>query len=635
MSQWSGLWSRCAWFALFGLYWIVFQQPIGAFVLCLLLFVSVLPMRSEVDNIGQIIFALFAIAGAYVLAVVIGPPPQHPIFQRVALARATFCAWVLLVICVRYFLSNPWGGQKVSMLIGLSGILSCGGDRIGWKYHAFSACFACFALLAVASDDPTRPTFSKVTFARKRLAALGLVLASGIACFFFLSLPPLYERVIEALHLSFLNHRQVGFDTYFRLGSLSSVYQSNRVVMRVHGRVPGQLRLRGAVYDRYAHKTWKMPHNNPTRLLRTQKIGQEKRPTSVWIDYVQGDAKRYFAPLFGQHWANEEGSLLVDSMGVLLPRVGEHPERLKMNISPLLQPKIAKPSKYDLEVPLLLLPTLSKLAKQWTNPKMSQEAKVFALSQILQRRYKYSLSFQRGKKPPVLDFLLVNKQGHCEYFASAFALLARTLGIPTRVIGGYLVTEYNTWGNYYIVREQHAHAWVEAWLPNKGWQTVDPTPSSGPRSHMRDRSRGLSALLDWFGVSAERFRRWLLTLSITQILSIVAFFFFLWFLLRLFRYWRERKQRQMLQASGYREPLPSFPLFLQSLQQQLAKKESEPIELYAERLLKHLPHSERLQEAVQLLLDYASLRYGQIGREDELETRLSGWLLRTEKKEVS
>jgi hypothetical protein len=51
----------------------------------------------------------------------------------------------------------------------------------------------------------------------------------------------------------------------------------------------------------------------------------------------------------------------------------------------------------------------------------------------------------------------------------------RAAGIPTRVVAGYLGGERNPFGNYYIVRQSDAHAWVEAWLPAKGWTRIDPT----------------------------------------------------------------------------------------------------------------------------------------------------------------
>jgi hypothetical protein len=74
------------------------------------------------------------------------------------------------------------------------------------------------------------------------------------------------------------------------------------------------------------------------------------------------------------------------------------------------------------------------------------------------------------------EFLFVRKAGHCEYFASAMVLLLRLNGIPARLVNGFMGTEWNEMGDYMIVRQAHAHSWVEAYFPGKGWKTYDPTP---------------------------------------------------------------------------------------------------------------------------------------------------------------
>ena len=57
-------------------------------------------------------------------------------------------------------------------------------------------------------------------------------------------------------------------------------------------------------------------------------------------------------------------------------------------------------------------------------------------------------------------------------------IMLRTIGIPARLVTGFLATEWNEYGNYYVVRQQDAHAWVEVHLPHSGWITMDPTPPS-------------------------------------------------------------------------------------------------------------------------------------------------------------
>ena len=92
----------------------------------------------------------------------------------------------------------------------------------------------------------------------------------------------------------------------------------------------------------------------------------------------------------------------------------------------------------------------------------------------------YSLDFVgRNAENPVEDFLFRYKSGHCEYFATAMILMLRSVGIPARLATGFLGSEFNPLEDYYIVRQSNAHAWVEAYFPESGWTTLDPTPPSG------------------------------------------------------------------------------------------------------------------------------------------------------------
>ncbi len=79
---------------------------------------------------------------------------------------------------------------------------------------------------------------------------------------------------------------------------------------------------------------------------------------------------------------------------------------------------------------------------------------------------------------PVGHFLLESRRGHCEYFASAMAVMCQLSGVPARVVSGYLGTDYNPVGHFYIVRQKHAHSWVEVYIPGMDWVTCDSTPAA-------------------------------------------------------------------------------------------------------------------------------------------------------------
>jgi protein-glutamine gamma-glutamyltransferase len=110
--------------------------------------------------------------------------------------------------------------------------------------------------------------------------------------------------------------------------------------------------------------------------------------------------------------------------------------------------------------------------------------------------FKYSLSITAPMDrslDPIADFLLNKKTGHCQYYASALAMLLRSLGIPTRLVVGFRPGEYNEIGDYFLVQQNHAHVWVEAYfsveeltansipvpsyMTRGAWMRLDGTPS--------------------------------------------------------------------------------------------------------------------------------------------------------------
>ena len=78
----------------------------------------------------------------------------------------------------------------------------------------------------------------------------------------------------------------------------------------------------------------------------------------------------------------------------------------------------------------------------------------------------------------VESFVRGEAGGHCEHFATALALMLRRVGVPCRLVTGYLSDEWDTTGRTLTIRRRHAHAWVEVKDPAGGWMTVDPTPAT-------------------------------------------------------------------------------------------------------------------------------------------------------------
>ena len=127
-------------------------------------------------------------------------------------------------------------------------------------------------------------------------------------------------------------------------------------------------------------------------------------------------------------------------------------------------------------VPKSISPKLKNWSeKNYLNSKDDKEYLEKILNQFRDNNFFYSLT-------PSVDgnnyenFFFNSKTGYCEYFAGTFALLARLVGIPARIVTGYYGGSYNNLGKFYTFKQQDAHSWVEIYIENK-WVRYDPTLS--------------------------------------------------------------------------------------------------------------------------------------------------------------
>lgn len=121
---------------------------------------------------------------------------------------------------------------------------------------------------------------------------------------------------------------------------------------------------------------------------------------------------------------------------------------------------------------------VKELAIKITADKGSDYDKLKAIENYL---LQYTYSQTPGKVPEGHDFvdyfLFVNKKGYCTSYATAMAVLARCIGIPTRYVEGFLVDYSDKTDGGFLVRNSDAHAWVEAYFEGVGWIPFEPTPN--------------------------------------------------------------------------------------------------------------------------------------------------------------
>ncbi|HWG42533.1 MAG TPA: transglutaminase domain-containing protein [Gemmataceae bacterium] len=139
-----------------------------------------------------------------------------------------------------------------------------------------------------------------------------------------------------------------------------------------------------------------------------------------------------------------------------------------------------------------------------------------ALTDYLANSGEFTYTLERTRQDltvdPVMDFLVNLKQGHCARYATALALMLRSIGIPARLVKGFRGAEHQGDG-VYVVRHHHAHAWVEMLTPRHDspdpsfdWLTLDPTPSESASSRIA------FSLAHWWQGTQQSLAQWWQTL---------------------------------------------------------------------------------------------------------------------------
>lgn len=112
------------------------------------------------------------------------------------------------------------------------------------------------------------------------------------------------------------------------------------------------------------------------------------------------------------------------------------------------------------------------------------------IESYLRSQFSYTLDLTDARRidgqDPMVAFLYDLKRGHCEYFAGAMTLMCQSLGMQARMVVGFKCDDYNAIGGYWVVRQSHAHAWVEVLTTEGTWQTFDPTSGREAASQRRD-----------------------------------------------------------------------------------------------------------------------------------------------------
>lgn len=165
-------------------------------------------------------------------------------------------------------------------------------------------------------------------------------------------------------------------------------------------------------------------------------------------------------------------------------------------------------------------PRIEALAHEWAasvgdaQEGATDELRAKELERRLRNSYRYSIDLLEREVPdPLAYFLFDRGKGHCEYFASALAVMLRYEKIPSRVITGFQTGEMNPISGLYVVRASDAHSWVEAYIEGKGWISLDPTPAA---TQTDDIATLMNRVSHYFDALETFWQDWVLSYDVEQ-----------------------------------------------------------------------------------------------------------------------
>jgi transglutaminase-like putative cysteine protease len=416
------------------------------------------------------------------------------------------------------------------------------------NFFVFLALFLIFAIGTFAAGEIRKSAARTGVVVRVadggvpvRLGSLTAALALGIlimTCGLFFLLPRTARAALQ--HLVNGRYFITGFSNEVHLGGSGEIEQRKTAVLHIGmedgSRPPAPLRWKGGTLAQFDGFRW----FNPPGLAETfprnrqgcfvlepslQRIRDERLITYVVHVSDEAGGALFFAGDPAYLWLDAP-AVTRTAPGSYRPRFGFAggftyeassfaPREDQQAAGDALEPALRE---IYLQLPRLD-PRIAPLAATLSRNAPSSLEKARVLESYLRQNYAYTLR-QPSRPPadPLAAFLFERRKGHCEYFASALAVMLRTLDIPTRVATGFQGGIYNPISGRQLIRASDAHSWVEAWFPDRGWMTLDATPPAG--SGLDDSLASRLSL--WADAASVFWQDWVLDYNLSQQLTLAA-----------------------------------------------------------------------------------------------------------------
>jgi hypothetical protein len=378
----------------------------------------------------------------------------------------------------------------------------------GVGYLGVLLLFLCLATTAIVSFEVKRGCESGVRIIESsgsggnrlgfRLAAASGAMAAGILALSFTLFLVLPRMMGRAPISPFALDPTIGFSSEVDLGAIGALQPDNTPVMRVLG-LEGDVherRWRGVALTRFDGRRWSSQPRS--QLIETGSYAMPRRwhhsqagrkihyrvvlePLGSQALFVTGVPEQIVSGSFDRLVVDETDSLRVLDGGLqtvqyevvswITDARSQRPADVTETFSERFRNLYLQLPEVD--------PRIGQLGQQIAGSRPTVLARAEALEAHLRSEFGYTLDLPSARQAdPLAHFLFERRRGHCEYFASAMAVMLRTQGVPARLVNGFFGGIDNPISGLHVIRSRDAHTWVEAYIPAYGWIEFDPTPAA-------------------------------------------------------------------------------------------------------------------------------------------------------------
>lgn len=424
--------------------------------------------RDAIRPLPTWLLALLAVAGGAALNATYGT----------LLGRDAGTAFLAMLAALKTAESHARRDQAVLTLLGLFVTSTAFFFSQGPLTALYAVLSAALLLTAATTRLGTPPPLTRASLTgRLGRTVRVLTLSAPLTLVLFVLVPrpdgPLWQLPVQGQNLT-------GLGSEVSAGSFTNLAQNPAVAFRADFRgavpPPAERYWRGPVLEAFDGLKWQQVRGN----VPTPSVEATGAPLTYDLTLEPSGTPWLLA--LETVVRVPQGAFITSGVQAFTPR----PVATRRRVTLVSQPaRVGRQEngdrlRFDTLLPQGQNPRTLALAQQWAGLPPARRVQA-ALDHLRSGGFTYTLN------PPLLPeenrtdaFLFGSRQGFCEHYASAFAVLMRAAGLSARVITGYLGGELNPDGNYLIVRQQDAHAWTEVWLPGQGWVRVDPTAVIAP-----------------------------------------------------------------------------------------------------------------------------------------------------------